>query len=53
MSGHLTRNRLRRCIAGAMSLLILTCIAIFSIRCLKTARQITDSQQGSRQRQSS
>jgi hypothetical protein len=31
MSGHLTRNRLRRCIAGAMSLLILTCIAIFSI----------------------
>jgi hypothetical protein len=31
MSGHLTRNRLNRCIAGAVSLLILTCIAIFAI----------------------
>jgi hypothetical protein len=31
MTGHLTRNRLRRCIAGAVSLLILTCIVIFGV----------------------
>jgi hypothetical protein len=31
MSGHLTRNRLRHRIAGAVSLLILTCIAIFGV----------------------
>jgi hypothetical protein len=31
MSGHFTRARLRRCIAGAVSLLILTCIAIFGV----------------------
>ncbi len=31
MSAHLTRNRLRRRIVGAVSLLILTCIAIFGL----------------------
>jgi hypothetical protein len=31
MSGHLTRNRLNRRIAGAVSLLVLTAIAIFGI----------------------
>jgi hypothetical protein len=31
MSGHLTRNRLIRRIVGAVSLLVLTCIAIFGI----------------------
>jgi hypothetical protein len=29
MNGQLPRNRLPRCIAGAVSLLILTCFAIF------------------------
>jgi hypothetical protein len=31
MSGHFTRNRLNRCIAGAVSLLVLTCIVIFGV----------------------
>ncbi len=31
MTEQLTRNRLQRCIAGAVSLLILTCIAIFGV----------------------
>jgi hypothetical protein len=31
MSGHFTRDRLRRRIVGAVSLLILTCIAIFGV----------------------
>jgi hypothetical protein len=31
MSGHLTRNRLNRCIAGAVSFLVLTSLAIFGI----------------------
>lgn len=31
MSGHLTRHRLQRCIVGAVSLLVLTCIAIFGV----------------------
>jgi hypothetical protein len=31
MTGHLTRNRLQRCIAGAVSFLILTGIAIFGV----------------------
>jgi hypothetical protein len=31
MTGHLTRNRLQRCIIGAVSMLVLTCIAIFGV----------------------
>jgi hypothetical protein len=31
MSGHFTRDRLLRRIVGAVSLLILTCIAIFGV----------------------
>jgi hypothetical protein len=31
MSGHLTRNRLNRCIPGGVSLLVLTSLAIFGI----------------------
>jgi len=31
MNGHLTRHRLRRCIVGAVSFLILTGIAIFGV----------------------
>src|SRR6266851_5731150 len=35
MSGHFTRNRLNRCIVGAVSLLVLTCIVIFGSESLK------------------
>jgi len=31
MSGHFTRDRLNRCIVGAVSLLVLTCILIFGV----------------------
>jgi hypothetical protein len=31
MSGHLRRTSLQRCIAGAVSLLILTGVAIFGV----------------------
>jgi hypothetical protein len=31
MSANLTRNRLRRCLVGGVSLLLVTCFAIFGI----------------------
>jgi hypothetical protein len=31
MTGHLTRGRFNRCIAAAISLLILTCAVIFGV----------------------
>jgi hypothetical protein len=31
MTGHLTRSRFNRCIAGIISMMVLTCVVIFGL----------------------